>query len=250
MDRWKYLHVLHAAHRLLNPLDDAKVDELVSLIRLGPGSRVLDMACGKAEVLSRMLRRWPASGIGVEISPYFVRDARANLARSGVEARAEIVELDGARFEAEPESFDAAICLGASWIFGGHRRTLGALARWTRPGGFVLAGEPFWRGTPSPEHLAAARLEPDSFGSHLDNIEAGAEAGLLFLHAIVSSPDDWDRYEGYHRYSVEMYLADHPGDPDAGELARSVRPARDDVYLRWGREELGWAAYLFSKPRS
>jgi SAM-dependent methyltransferase len=248
MDRWKYLAIIHRYHLFCNPISAEKIDELVGLLRLPPRPRVLEIACGKGELLCRIVERWDARGVGVELYPGWVAEARAKADERGLRERIEIVEGDGARFEAPLESFGATICLGASWIFGGHAGTISALARWTEPGGIIVVGEPFWKRDPSPEHLRAARLERDSMGTHLGNIEAGAREGVLFLHAIVSSPDDWDRYEGYHRYAAEMYAAENPGDPDLKELLAVTRRYREDAYLRWGREEMGWAVYLFRKP--
>jgi SAM-dependent methyltransferase len=247
-DRWKRIAILHEAHLLCNPLSLSKVDEIVELLRLRPGARVLDIACGKGEVLCRVVSRFGAQGVGVDLSPYAIADARAKVRERGLGDRIRIEEKDAGRFEAPPESFDASLCLGASWIWGGHAGTLAALARFTRPGGMVVVGEPFWTREPSPEHLAAAGLGRDAWGTHLGNIEAGAPAGLLFLHSIVASRDDWDRYEGYHRYSAEMYAADLPDDADAADLVSSMRRYAEDVYLRWGRDEVGWAVYLFRKP--
>jgi SAM-dependent methyltransferase len=247
-DPWKRWAILHTAHRLCNPLSEAKVDELLALLRLEPGARVLDIACGKAEVLCRAVERYDAQGVGVDLSPYCITDARAKLAERGLADRIQIEEIDGARFEAPPGSFDATLCLGASWIFGGHEKTLVALARFARPGGMVVAGQPFWKRDPSPEHLAATGLARDAWGTHVGNIEAGVPAGLAFLHAIESSRDDWDRYEGLHRYSIELYAADHPDDPDVPALLAETRRYGHDVYLRWGRDEVGWAVYLFRKP--
>ncbi|HOL16495.1 MAG TPA: hypothetical protein PLZ49_09975 [Bacillota bacterium] len=39
----------------------------------------------------------------------------------------------------------------------------------------------------------------------------------------------------------------NPGDPDLPELMERVNRSRE-CYLRWGRDCLGWAAYLFRKP--
>jgi len=60
--------------------------------------------------------------------------------------------------------------------------------------------------------------------------------------------DDWDRYEGLQWQAAERYAADHPDDPDVEPLLQTSRGQRD-AYLRWGRECLGWAMYLFRKPR-
>ena len=85
-----------------------------------------------------------------------------------------------------------------------------------------------------------------SFSTHYGNARTGLGLGLDLLHTIVSSEDDWDRYESNQRYAAERYARDHPDDPDVPELLPTVRKARDR-YLRWGREEIGWAVYLFSK---
>jgi len=71
--------------------------------------------------------------------------------------------------------------------------------------------------------------------------------GLALLYTLVANPDDWDRYEGLQWQAAERYAADHPDDPDVEALLRSTHRSRD-AYLRWGRNCLGWAMYLFRKP--
>jgi hypothetical protein len=175
-----------------------------------------------------------------------VESARARVAAAGLAPVIDIIESDGAKYEAPAESFEATFCLGASWIWGGYRGTLEALTEWTKPGGIILSGEPFWRETPSPEYVEAENLQHHQFGTHLENVRTGTELGLRFLHAIVSSEDDWDRYEGLHSLSAERYAREHPDDPDLPELFERVRPY-PEAYLRWGRRELGWAVYMFMK---
>ena len=247
MDRWKYFSIIHGEHLFWNPLSEAKVDELIGLLRLPSGGSVLDVACGAGEFLVRVVERWGVRGTGVDLSPPCVEAARHRVAGRGLSRVIEIVESDGAAFDAEPESFDLTVCLGASWIWGGHAPTLAALARWTKPGGLVLAGEPYWRKDPSPQYLEMAHLRRESFATHARNAEMGTAAGLRFLHSIVSSQDDWDRYEGLHSLSAERWALQNPADPDLAELLERTRPY-PEAYLRWGREELGWATYLFMKP--
>ncbi len=117
MDLWKYFAVGHEQHVFCNPLSEAKVDELVALLALPDEARVLDIASGKAEFLVRTARRWKCSAVGVDISPYFVADARAKVKAAGLESAIEIVESDGSEYGGKPSSFDAAVCLGASWIW-------------------------------------------------------------------------------------------------------------------------------------
>ena len=247
MDRWRALSIGFAHHVFCNPLSGDKVDELVELLRTPERGRLLDIACGKGEFLCRAVQRWNAHGVGVDLSPMWAPEARLRAEQWGLGDRVEIVQLDAASYEAEPASFDATACLGASWIFRGYSGTLDALARWTRPGGAIAIGEPFWVSEPSPAHLDAADLERSSFGTHAGNVETGTAKGLSFLHAIVSSHDDWDRYEGMQWNATERYARDHPDDPDLPELLDASHRHRAR-YLRWARAELGWASYLFLKP--
>src|SRR5512140_3921834 len=77
MDRSKYFDITHRDHVVCNPLSVEKVDEIVCLLDLQAGARVLDIACGKAEILVRISERYECTGIGVDISPYAASDARA-----------------------------------------------------------------------------------------------------------------------------------------------------------------------------
>ena len=53
MDIWKYFDITHRDHVVCNPISVEKVDELVRLFDLPACARVLDIACGKAEILVR-----------------------------------------------------------------------------------------------------------------------------------------------------------------------------------------------------
>lgn len=246
MDRWKFFDITHRDHIICNPLSVEKFDELIDLCRLNPGSRVIDIACGKAELLVRLAERTGARGVGVDASPYVVAEARQKALQRVPDADLTFVESDGAAYRAEPESYDLAICVGASWVFGGHRGTLRALAGLAKPGGLVMVGEPYWRTTPALEYLQAADMAESDFATHAGNVTIGVEEGLSPLYTMVSSEDDWDRYEGLQWQAAERYAAAHPGDPDCPEMLRRVHRSRYQ-YLRWGRDTFGWSVYLFMK---
>jgi SAM-dependent methyltransferase len=253
MDRWKYYDITHRDHVVLNPMDSARLDELIGLLDLPPKPRVLDVACGTGELLIRLAETCGAEsgdgfeGIGVDLSPYFLARAREAAARRVPTAQLELLEMDGADYEAGPATFDLACCVGASWVFGGHRGTLRALARAVRPGGQVLVGEPFWHTEPTPEYLAWADMSQDDFGSHADNVRTGEEEGLVPYLAFVSSDADWDRYETLQWRAAARYAAAHPDDSDLPDLLERVAHARHE-FLVWGRETMGWALYLFGRP--
>lgn len=247
MDNWKYYSITHRDHLVCNPTSESKLDELVDLLPLKPGARVLDIACGKAELLLRIAQRHGTSGVGVDISPYETEEAKRRVTASQLEGRVEIVNGDGAEYDATPGSFDMAMCIGATWVWDGYLGTIDALKKIVVPGGLIAIGEPFKLKDPDPGYIAA---EPDfvpKLVTHAENVATAQDAGLTLLYAIVSSQDDWDRYEGLQTLAAETYAAEHPDDPDVPELLKR-RHETDDVYLKWGRDTLNWAIYLFRAP--
>lgn len=247
MNPWKYHAITSADLTHLNPIHAAGFDELVDLLDLPGGGRVLDIACGKAECLIRIASRYPISGVGVDISAAFLEAARAAAAaRVPAHSTLSFLEMDGAAYTAPDSSLDLAICLGASWVYGGHRGTLRRLASLVRPGGQVLVGEPFWIREPDPEYLTASDTARDTYGTHAGNVTVGEEEGLSLLYTLVSSPQDWDRYEGLRWRAAQRYAAAHPDDRDVPAILARSRRTRD-AYLKWGRDCVGWAVYLFRK---
>jgi SAM-dependent methyltransferase len=247
MDIWKFYDITHREHTICNPTSDHKLARLVELLRLGTGSRVVDIACGKAEFLIRLAEVYGVCGVGIDISPFFIADAERRLQDRLPTADITFRQMDGADFKpGEPNSFALVSCLGASWVFGGHHGTLDALCNMVEEGGWVIVGEPFWTQEPSEEYLRASEVTRESFGTHAGNAEAGEDRGLDLVHTLVSSKDDWDGYEGLQWYAAAEYARLHPDDPDLPELTSRVARERA-VYLRWGRDTLGWAIYAFRR---
>lgn len=248
MDMWKYFGITHTDHTIMNPSSLEKTRELVALLRLPEGGRVLDVACGKAEFLCLVAETYNVKATGIDLSPYTIEAARKNVETRGLAERIELLHADGGEYKPDaPESLDLASCIGASWVYGNHRGTLEALMKMTRPGGLLLVGEPFWITDPDPQYLKLTGADPNMCGSHAGNVAIGEDVGLSLLYTAVTNQDDWDRYEGLQWQAAERYAADHPDDGDVEALLRSIRRGRD-AYLRWGRNCLGWAMYLFRKP--
>ena len=54
MERADWTEVAHDGIDLMNPLPVAKLDEVVELLALEHGARVIDLGCGKGELLRRL----------------------------------------------------------------------------------------------------------------------------------------------------------------------------------------------------
>ncbi len=255
MDTWKFFAITHTDHVVCNPTSIGKLDELIALLDLPLAPRILDVACGKGELLLRIAERYDKcdryghglNAVAIDISPYSIAEFREKHHLRAPRASLELLEMDGADYKAPPDSFDLAMCVGASWIFDGIEGTLRYLAAATRSGGKVLVGEPFWIAEPPTEYLEFSSLRRGQFGSHESNVAAGVEAGLTPWTALVSNGDEWDRYETLQWRAAARYAQVHPQDPDVPELLDRVEHSRRE-YLRWARTFLGWALYLFAKP--
>jgi SAM-dependent methyltransferase len=245
MDMWKYYGITHRDHGICNPLSTAKLEHLVRMLRLKEGAHVLDVASGKGEYLIRIAERYKATGIGVDMSEPWVAEAKEKLADRAIATEVRFLAMPAGEYTPEPgERFDAVSCLGASFVYGGYEGTLRALAGMTVPGGLVVSGEPFWHHAPPKEYVEAAGEEYLGFGSHADNVATARRLGLNLVYTVVSSREEWDGYQGLQWYAAEDYARENPADPDVPALLGRMRREQEN-YLRWERELLGWAVYVF-----
>jgi len=249
MDRWKYYDIVHQRHSVMNPVDETKLGRLYDLLELNPSARVIDIGCGKGEMLIGLAEKYDIKGLGIDKSPYCVREAEKRKRQRVPQADLRFLETDGAHYKPETgESSDLAMCIGATWIYGGYRNTVRALGGMTKSSGFVMVGEPFWRTSPPQEYLQSEGLLADSFDTHHGNVTTGESEGLRLAFTLVSSKEDWNRSEGLHWSAAAEYALAHPEDTDLEELLARDSKERES-YLRWGRDTLGWAIYLFRKMR-
>jgi SAM-dependent methyltransferase len=233
----RYYVVAEATHELQNPTSKEKIVLLGERLGLGPESHVLDIASGRGGPALLLAETFGCSVRGVEISPDFHAVAVERTAAAELAERVTIELGDGAAATLEPESYDAALCLGASFVWGSLADTVDALAPAVRPGGHVVVGEPYWRRLPLPEDYEDRREPWTTLEGTVTIFET---SGLRVVSVLASSEEDWDRYETLHWQAVEGWLAENPDDPDAPDIrARHERHKR--TYLRYQRDLLGWA---------
>ena len=247
MDRWKYFSITHKFHTLMNPMSEQKVDELIRLLGVFPESHIIDIGCGKGEFLLRIAEKVQINGIGVDLSPYVIKEAKIRSNERLPDAQIKFVESEGkAYLETVKDQFDISSCMGASWIFGNHENTLKALINVTRKHGMIIVGEPFWIKQPTQWYLEMAEVSYNDFGSHAQNIEVGEKLGLRPIYALTSNLDEWDRYEKLQWLGVDNYVMDNPEDSDNDELLAKVSNFRN-AYIKEGRDVFGWGLYVFRK---
>jgi SAM-dependent methyltransferase len=247
MNPHKFSAIAHRDHDYCNPIAAAKIERIFDLLPLKAEANVLDLGCGRGELSLRIIARFQARVIAVDISSPMLDAARERAEGCGALERLRLIEADIAEYQPEPAAFDLTVMLGGGGIAGGFAGICARLGQWTRPGGYVLIGDGYWARPPGAEYLAHLEATPEDFRDHRGNVQAGIDAGLVPLHAFVASPDEWDEYEWKYSRSIERYAVEQPGDPDVAAMLERIRRWRD-AYLRWGRDTLGFGVYLFQRP--
>jgi SAM-dependent methyltransferase len=243
--RQRFSAIAHGEMAFMNPLSVDTLERAVEAVALGPGARVLDLGCGKAELLARVVERYAAAGTGVEQSPFLLPIARERVAALAA-GSAEIVDGD-ARTYASPEPFDLVMCVGPGWEHAGFGALLEELEGHVAPGGQLLVADGYWRTDPSAEYLELLGAHRDEMTTHDLNTMAGVDLGMQPLWSGSASQQDWDRYEFGYFATVDRWAAAHPSDPDSPAFVEEAKRVRDR-YLRGGRDCLGFGIYLFRVP--
>lgn len=245
----RFHELAEARHHILNPFTAEQLRLLGQICRLQPQMQLLDLCCGKGEMLCRWSAEWGISGAGVDISAVFLAAARQRAQELQVEDRLTFIEADAAAYPVAPHGFDIMSCLGATWIGGGLVGTLQKM----RPGlrdrnSLLLVGEPYWLEEP-PAQAYAWLVEGDreaytSLAGTLDRIES---AGFELVEMVLADPYGWDRYKAKQWLTLSDWLRAHPDDPDAAAIRRWYEQERQ-AYLRYGRRFFGWGVFVLRLP--
>jgi SAM-dependent methyltransferase len=238
----RFHEIAEANHRILNPLSEAKLRLLGEICRLSPGQLLLDLACGKGEMLCQWANRWGIRGIGVDISKVFLEAAHERAKEMGVLEDLTFIEADAGTYMADANAFDVVSCLGATWIGNGLIGTLKLLQKAVKPGGLLLVGEPYWVDEP-PAKAYEDCGGKDNYVSLAGTLARFDSLGLDLVEMVLSSPDDWDRYAAAHWWTVHEWLKQNPDDPDAEALRQWSNRDRAN-YLDYGRRYLGWGVFV------
>ena len=141
----RFHEISESRHRILNPFTAEKLRLLGRICAGERPTRMLDLCCGKAEMLCTWAVEHDVSGIGVDISEVFLAAARLRADDLEVGDRITLVHADAAKYVVEIDTqFDIVSCVGATWIGGGLVGTLDLMRPRVKPRGLLIVGEPYW----------------------------------------------------------------------------------------------------------
>jgi len=243
MDIPRIFTITESAHRIHNPFTAEKFATLGAVLRLQPGMKILDLGSGSGEMLATWARDYQITGVGVDLSELFSKQAKLRAEELGVADLVEFIHGDAAGFIAG-QKVDVAACIGATWIGGGVAGTVELLSKSLQHDGIILIGEPYWLRLP-PSDDVAQHCGASAVGDFLTLPDLIASFGQLncdLVEMVLADRDGWDRYEAAKWLTMRRWLKDNPGDDFAGEIRAKLtsEPVR---YATYTREYIGWGVF-------
>jgi SAM-dependent methyltransferase len=126
---------------LLNEDEREVRSAAIDQLEIGPGSRVLEVACGPGPNLPLLAERVGAAGVvaAFDISPSMIRAAARRV--HGSTPRVDLALANGVHLPFADGAFDAVLHVGTLNRFSDVRRALAEMARVVKVGGKVLAAD-------------------------------------------------------------------------------------------------------------
>ena len=239
----RFHEIAESYHRILNPFTEDQLMLVGEICHLHSGMKLLDLACGKAEMLCLWVQKYGISGVGVDISSVFLDAAHKRAAELNATERLTFVQDDAGKYPQATHDFDVVSCIGATWIGNGLTGTLELMKPALKPGGLLLVGEPYWIDPPPETAYAAMGVHKDDYVSLDDTLDRFESVGMQLVEMVLANYDGWDRYEAPQWMAVDDFLSTNPNDPDAPALYEWIRNNRRR-YLKYGRRYLGWGVFV------
>lgn len=135
------------------PSSPAVIKAMLEVARVGPGDVVYDLGCGEGEIVIAAAQRG-ARGVGVDIDPERIANARVNATRAGVTDRVTFIEQDLFQTDVSPATV-VTLYLGPDL----NKRLRPKLLRELRPGTRVVSHD-FSLGDWVPERTVTVPQAP------------------------------------------------------------------------------------------
>ncbi|MFW2380877.1 MAG: class I SAM-dependent methyltransferase [Acidimicrobiales bacterium] len=196
------------------PLGTARAKRLASVVQEYQPATIVDLGCGTGTLARMVAEALPGSEVrGLDRNPVLIEAATNRSDSIGIS-----FEVADATSWIGPD--EAAICIGASHIFGGAAGMFDALARGV-PRGIAVVGEGIWQKVPDPWCR-------DAFGQlPANSSELGTLAesyGWSVASAASSDLDEWDAFEREWCAGARS---------EGSEAARSFADHRAEEYERY-----------------
>lgn len=240
------------AHRYLefmSPLSGQRAGQLVQFMAAHTSGTVVDVGCGWAALLTRLLEVGNAiRGVGVDLSDMGFEHAMQTARTRGVADRLQLIAGDAK--DHLPTSAMGAICIGATQVWSQHAKAgmpldyaaaLTALRGLVATGGPVVYGEAIWSVAPTAAAAAPLAGRLDEFVFLPELVELAWSSGFAVVQVHQANQDEWDQFESGYTARYAEWLAINPQThPEYDDVLNRAHRQRD-AYFRGYRGILGMA---------
>jgi cyclopropane-fatty-acyl-phospholipid synthase len=217
----------------IDTAQERKLRHLSEKLRLGEGTRLLDIGCGWGGFLLHAATRYGARGLGITLSAEQEAEARSRIAAHGVAGRVAVARRDWRELD-EPGGFDAVVSIGMFEHVG--RRNYGAYfrstARLLREGGIGVLHTIGRQVSGPPNPWITKHIFPDAyFPSLAEVVEPLTASGLAVA--------DVEVWRLHYAWTLERWLEAYEANLDR------VRALYGEPFTRLWRLYLAGCAASF-----
>lgn len=241
----QFFDIAELGQRYQVPIDQETVLRLGQICGLTAGTRVLDLACGKGELLSQWVLHFNIKGTGVDNDPSMIYRAMQRSDELKVWSELNFQEEDPSEFPQDYHQYDIVTCFRTSLLGTNLAHTLDLMRTALKDEGvgLLIVGETFWQKSPTDEVCDALGVERDVLTDMAGISRQFASANATILNMLVTTPKEWDAYYTQRWMSVHQWLQDNQFDPNADTI-RQLNAQQQQQYLQFERKYIGWGIFV------
>lgn len=245
----RFYEIASSGQRMDVPLNPDNLMRLAEICQVDAGTRVLDLACGKGELLVQWARRYDLQGTGVDDDERLIDAAQLRANELEVWSQVHFVTADIMAYPQAFHQYHIVSLLTATGMSTGLTETIDIMrqALKDKAGGLLLIGAMFWQKTPTPEVCKVLEVEPDWLGSIGELSHHFSQAGVDLLDMLIATAQERDAYCSQQWRACVNWLRDNPTHEDVPALREWLNRSRSN-YLTCEREYLGWGIFVLNVP--
>lgn len=239
---------------LWSPLSLEGLESVHEALPEGAALTVLDLGCGNAMNLARLIARGRARrGVGLDHDRRALARASKTLRKQGVrrgggDSAVALLHADANALPFRADTFTIVCSIGGPALMPTPHESLGRLAALVPIGGWLLHGDVVWRRPPKADYLEAlGDLPAQSISSALGRARILDEAGLDIVAGRDSTDDEWDTFEDKLLDNMNRLAAEHPQDPKVRDRLAAMQ-RWNAAQARWGRGTMTFSLQLWHRP--
>jgi len=231
---------------VLSPIDRETWQIIGETCRIGPDSRVIELASGKGAFAQYLAKRFGCKVDCYDINLEFVDYSLGRTKELGLAARVRVSCRDVNSLNVDSEAYDLGICLGALYIF--REAGFRVLKRAVKPQGNLAVSDMYCKKLPPPKEVRDIFFEEEEGGVlTLDETRKWyTDKGLEVIGEEECSRKAWLEYYDLTRKMLSVLARKYKDDKDRkAEIEEALK--EDEAVRRYGEEYLGYMTFIMKK---